>query len=102
MDTCYRTCTKHLLGLISASLLFISLFLFQSYTNLGHAAEPNLSPLNNQTQLAWWHGPRWSNEYYGRYYWGGWRAGPGPAGCQQRCFHNPYTGAISRCERVCY
>ncbi len=101
MDTCYRNCTQRLFGLLSASLLFMSLFLVQSYTNLSHAAEPNLSPLSGQTQLAWWHGPRYPNAYYGRYYWGGWRAAPGPIGCQQRCFHNPYTGAIARCERFC-
>ena len=103
MDTCYQHFTQRLFGLVSASLLFISLFFVQSYANLGHAAEPDLSPLaNNQIQLAWWHGPRWPDAYYGRYYWGGWRTAPGPfIGCQQRCFHNPYTGAIARCERIC-
>ena len=102
MDTYYQKCTKRVVGLISASLLFISLFFVQSFANLGHAAQPNVSPVaNSQTQLAWWHGPRWGNDYYGRYYWGGWRAAPGYERCQQRCFHNPYTGAIARCERVC-
>src|SRR3990167_3165336 len=68
MDTCYRNCTKRVFGLISASLLFMSLFFVQSYSNLGHAAEPNLSPIaNSQMQLAWWHGPRYPNAYYGRY-----------------------------------
>ncbi|OGV38538.1 MAG: hypothetical protein A3F46_04690 [Legionellales bacterium RIFCSPHIGHO2_12_FULL_42_9] len=103
MDTCYRNCTKRVFGLISASLLFMSLFFVQSYSNLGHAAEPNLSPIaNSQMQLAWWHGPRYPNAYYGRYYWGGWHAAPGYAGCRQHCFHNPYTGAIARCERTCW
>jgi hypothetical protein len=98
MDTCNRYALPRLLGLLSASVLFISLFLAQSVVNLGHAAEQPVS-LNAPTQLAWWYGPGYPRDYYARHYWGGWH--PGPYGCTQRCFHNRFTGAVVRCERVC-
>ena len=97
MDTCYQRCSKQLLGMLSASLLFISLFFAQSLVNLGHAAEQPTAG-TAPVQLAYWHG-YYPRGYYDRHYWSGWH--PGPYGCTQRCFHNRYTGAVVRCERVC-
>lgn len=97
MNKYIQHCVKPVYALLSGGLLFISLFFVQAFLNVSHADE--VTPLaTNPIQVAWW-GP-YPRDYYYRHYWSGWRAVPGYS-CQQRCFHNRYTGAIVRCERIC-
>ena len=102
MDTCYQTRKISVRGILSASALFVALFIGQASLNVSHAAITSTDAVNfkNTTQLAYWWGPGpYDRGYYQRHYWSGWH--PGPGQCQQRCLHNRWTGAVARCERVC-
>ena len=100
MNTCKQYLQKAVIPVVSAGLLFVSLFTAEALINQSHAATSEEMALKNGTQVAYfWGNWPYSRGYYQRHYWSGWH--PAAPGCSQRCLHNRWTGAVARCERVC-
>lgn len=87
--------------IIASSLVLVGLVIALSVTKPSYAATTNTVTFDNATQVAWFWGPRpYNRDYYRWHHWSRWYPGVG-YGCQRRCLHNNWTGAVVRCEQIC-